>query len=221
MIVDTPPIECYVRKSHISGQPRFDSQDEMIFCVLIGIRFIRNRAPLFIVYIPSVGAVYDKINQNALFNKQALDFNGTIELDDVAWWDCLSTEWQLIEMKYLKYSEIEMVTRNREERKGIYLFTCDPQEPQHGTDYGESEVWHEHKTKTFFFDYSTGVLCCTPNNKMRMWSSSLSPKDRDNGSWLRVYKETPDLMSHEENQFLGDTDRFDYGATEESAQDNS
>ena len=62
-----------------------------------------------------------------------------------------------------------------------------------------------------FFDYETGVLCCTPNNKMRVWSSSLTPKQRDDGSWLRVYRDEPELMSHEENQFLGDTERFDYG----------
>jgi len=211
MIVDTPPIECYVKKSHLSGEPRFESEDEMVFAVLVGIRFVRNRSPLFITYIPSVGAVYDKVNQNAIFNKPILSYDGSIDLDDVAWWDCLSTNWQLIEMKFLKYAEIEMITRNGEERKGIYLFTCDPQEPQHGNDYGEAEVWHEHKTKTFFFDYETGVLCCTPNNKMRVWSSSLTPKQRDDGSWLRVYRDEPELMSHEENQFLGDTERFDYG----------
>jgi hypothetical protein len=45
---------------------------------------------------------------------------------------------------------------------------------------------------------------------MRIWNSSLTPKDRDSGSWLRVYRETPEVMSHEEDQFLGDTDRFDY-----------
>jgi hypothetical protein len=211
MIVDTPPIECYVKKSHLSGEPRFKSEDEMVFAVLVGIRFIRNRSPLFIIYIPSVGAVYDKVNQNAIFNKPSLFYDGDIHLDDVAWWDCLSTNWQLIEMKFLKYAEIEMITRNGEQRKGIYLFTCDPQEPQHGNDYGEAEVWHEHKTKTFFFDYETGVLCCTPNNKMRVWSSSLTPKQRDDGSWLRVYMDDPELMSHEENIFLGDTERFDYG----------
>jgi len=211
MIVDTPPIECYVRKSHLSGQPRYDDQDEMIFGILFGIRFIRNRSPLFLVYLPSVGAVYDKVNQNAIFNKDELDFNGTLELDDVAWWDCLSDNWQLIELKLLKYAEIEMITRNNAEMKGIYLFTCDPQEPQHGNDYGEAETWHEHKTKTFFFDYETGVLCCTPNNKMKVWSSSYSNKEKDDGSWLRVYKETPEQMSHEGEQFLGDTDRFDYG----------
>ena len=45
----------------------------------------------------------------------------------------------------------------------------------------------------------------------RVWSSSLTPKQRDDGSWLRVYRDEPELMSHEENQFLGDSERFDYG----------
>ena len=211
MIVSTPVVECYVKKSHLSGRPSNTAEDEMVFGVLVGIRFILRRSPLFIVYIPSVGAVYDKVNQNAIFNKPELDFEGTIDLDDVAWWDCLSKDWQLIEIPYFKYAEIEMTTRNKEQRQGVYLFTCDPQDSGQNNDYGESEIWHEHKTKTFFFDYQTGALCCTPNNKMRIWSSSLTPDDKDKGDWLRVYKETPEQMSHENYVWLGDDENFYYG----------
>ena len=210
MIVDTPPIECYVKKSHLSSEFTLTSEDETIFGILIAIRFIRNRAPLFIVYFPSIGAIYDKVNQNAIFNQKDLDYDGEIRLEDVGWWDCLSTKWQLIELKFLKNNDIEMTNRRGQKMSGIYLFTCDPQEPQHGNDYGESETWHEHKTKTFFFDYETGVLCCTPNNKMRVFMSSLSKEEPDDASWLRVYREEPEDMSHEVTQFLGDTDKFMY-----------
>ena len=50
---------------------------------------------------------------------------------------------------------------------------------------------------------------------MRIWNGSLTPKDKDSGSWLRVYKETPEVMSHYKylkkgKQFLGDSDDFNY-----------
>jgi hypothetical protein len=210
MIINTPPIECYVKKSHISGEPKFSKEDEMVFGVLFAIRFVRNRAPLYIVYLPSVGAIYDKVNQNAIFDRPILDFEEDIILPDVAWWDSMSSNWQLIELRYLKNTEIEMVTRTGKTRKGLYLFTCDPMEPEEGTDYGESEIWHEHKTKTYFFDKETGVLCCTPNNKMRVWSSSLSGNKKEDPSFLKVYKETPNQMSHENDTYLGDSDKYIY-----------
>ena len=42
MIVDTPIIECYVRKSHLSGAPSFSKDDKLIFAILMGIRFVRK-----------------------------------------------------------------------------------------------------------------------------------------------------------------------------------
>jgi hypothetical protein len=48
MIVSTPYIECYVKKSFLSGKPNY-GKDETIFGVLQGIRFVRARAPLFLV----------------------------------------------------------------------------------------------------------------------------------------------------------------------------
>ena len=48
MIVSTPYTECYVKKSFLSGDPNY-GKDETIFGVLQAIRFIRARAPLYMV----------------------------------------------------------------------------------------------------------------------------------------------------------------------------
>lgn len=204
------------------------SKDDTVFAVLIGIRFILNRAPLFICYIPSLGAVYDKIDQCAIFKRSIVvdvkdntednkenntKENNTIDMSDVAWWDCISDKWQLLVFNYLRNRNVVGYNRKGKELSGKYLFTCDPQSPRDYTDYGQSEVWHEHKTKTFFFDDKTGVLCCLPNNKMRLYDMSLSPDRLDNPSWLKVYKDSdsPDRISHENaGNRLGDTDSFDY-----------
>ena len=77
-----------------------------------------------------------------------------------------------------------------------------------GNDYGLSEVWHEHKTKNFFFDKKTGVLCCAPNNKMRFLNSSLNPEELEVPYWMRVYKDSdePSRTSHETSRSFGDSD---------------
>jgi hypothetical protein len=113
----------------------------------------------------------------------------------------------------MKLTDVQMFSRTKKLLKGVYLFTCDPQEPAYGNDYGQSEVWHEHKTKNFFFDKDSGVLCCGPNNKMRFIDSSLCPKKFDDPSWLKVYKDSddPDRISHEKLFSYGDNeDKWDY-----------
>ena len=84
MIVSTPYTEVYVKKSFLSGNPNY-GKDETIFGVLYGIRFVRARAPLYIVFLPSMGALYDKVDQCAIFSKP--NPTGMITMHDIGWWD--------------------------------------------------------------------------------------------------------------------------------------
>ena len=212
MIVSTPYTECYVKKSFLSGNPNY-GKDETIFGILYGIRFIRARAPLYIVYLPSMGALYDKVDQCAIFNRPKTP-DKIIHHSDVAWWDTLSDYWQLTQIQGLKGMSTQMYSRKKHLWKGTYLWTCDPQRPRESVDYGQAEIWHEHKTKTYFFDKDTGVLICGPNNKMRFIENGLCPNELEVPYWMKVYKDSdsPDRITHhydgEEN--LGDIDRWDY-----------
>ncbi len=211
MIVSTPYTECYVKKSFLSGNPVY-GKDETVFGVLYGIRFVRARAPLFIVFLPSMGALYDKIDQCAIFNREETP-DRIIRMNDVAWWDCISDYWQLTQIQGLRGMDVEMFNRKGHKWEGDYLWTCDPQRPRDVTDYGQSEVWHEHKTKTFFFDDHTGALICGPNNKMRFLDSSLCPEELEIPYWMKVYKDSdePDRITHEKLFTYGDNeDKWDY-----------
>jgi len=211
MLVSTPYTECYVKKSFLSGKPNY-GKDETIFGIITAIRFIRNRAPLFFVYLPSMGALYDKVDQCAIYNKEETP-DQNISMGDVAWWDCLSENYQLVEIATIKKWDVQMFSRAGNMLKGEYLWTCDPQEPVLGNDYGLSEIWHEHKTKNFFFDKKTGVLCCAPNNKIRFLNSSLNPKELETPFWMRVYKDSddPTRTTHETLRTFGDSDdEWDY-----------
>lgn len=211
MIVSTPYTEVYVKKSFLSGSPNY-GKDEAIFGVLYAIRFIRSRAPLYIVFFPSLGALYDKVDQCAIFNRPEVP-ERQIRMNDVGWWDSLSDYWQLTQIQGLRGMDVEMYGRNRNKMEGVYLWTCDPQRPREVNDYSQSETWHEHKTKTYFFDKETGVLCCGPNNKMRFLDNSLCPKKFESPHWLKVYKDSdsPQRTTHEkDDKRLGDTESWDY-----------
>jgi len=211
MIVSTPYTECYVKKSFLSGNPNY-GKDETIFGVLYGIRFIRGRAPLYIVYLPSMGAMYDKVDQCAIFNRSQAP-EKEIRMNDVAWWDCISDYWQLTQLQGIRHMDVQLQNKKGHIWEGSYLWTCDPQRPRETLDYGQSETWHEHKTKTYFFDDQTGVLVCGPNNKMRFLDVSLCPEKLEIPYWMKVYKDSdsPERITHERGgNKLGDTERWDY-----------
>jgi len=211
MIVSTPYTECYVKKSFLSGNPNY-GKDETIFGVLYGIRFIRGRAPLYIVYLPSMGAMYDKVDQCAIFNRPQTP-EKEIRMNDVAWWDCISDYWQLTQLQGIRHMDVQLQNKKGHIWEGSYLWTCDPQRPRETLDYGQSETWHEHKTKTYFFDDQTGVLVCGPNNKMRFLDVSLCPEELEIPFWMKVYKDSdsPERITHERGgNKLGDTERWDY-----------
>jgi len=209
MIISTPYIECHIKKSFLSGSPKF-GRDETIFGVIVGMRIIRGSAPHFVCYLPSIGALYDKVSQCAIFSRQ-LTPEESIDLRDVAWWDCLSDHADLTQIQSIKGMWCHLESKTNKKFEGSYLFTVDFAPPRDCTDYGQGAVWHEHKTKTFFFDEHTGALVCGPNNKLRLWDSSLCPPEFESASWLRVYKENHQLQSHEiEFGFGGQDGIFDY-----------
>lgn len=210
MIVSTPYTEVYVKKSFLAGAPKY-TQDETVFGVLVGIRFITNRAPLYLVWFPEIGALYDKVDQCAIFIREETPEHA-VTMSDVGWWDCISDYWQLVQLAVLEDCPVTMMSRTGRALKGSYLWSCDPQKRPGAATFGQSRMWHEHKTKNYFFDKQTGVLCCGPNNKMRFVSSSLSPSKLADPRWLRVYHDVdnPSRQTHEDFGFFGDSESWDY-----------
>ena len=205
-LVPTPHIECHVKRSFLAGKYKLE-RDVTVPAVLIAIRFVARRSPLYVVYIPSLGAVYDKMLQHGIFETPDTP-KGEVRASDVAWWDCISDNWEICEVPFLRNLDVQMENQSGKHLGGTYLFTADPGRMHGHVDYGQGELWHEHKTKTYFFDDETGVLCCGPNNKMRFIDASLTPPVLEDPSGLRVYKN--EEWTHEESR-LGDAgDSFVY-----------
>ncbi len=89
MLVSTPYTEVHVKKSFLSGDPNY-GKDETVYGVLVAIRFVFGRAPLYVVWFPGTGAVYDKVDQCAIFNKPETP-DERITMADVGWWTASRT----------------------------------------------------------------------------------------------------------------------------------
>ena len=202
MNVPLPYIECYVKRSFLMGPDSFIlSKDEMIPCVLLNFKAVMGQAPLFEVYLPEYQACYDKVMQHGLFNKRIIG-SGRIDIEDVAYWDCLSDEAEL----YIKPLRMHITQRgqNGHTFAGDYLFTIDWKRTT--TPCSQWNVWHEHKQKNFFFDESTGVLVCGPNNRPLYYDKSLSHQPPKK-PLFKVFSGTP---SHESFDALGKATKWNY-----------
>ena len=202
MNVSLPYTECFIKRSFLTGPKNFIiGKDEMIPAVLLSFKAILGQAPLFEVYLPEYQACYDKIQQNAIFNK-ADTGSEEITLEDVAYWDCLSDDAEL-HIKPLRML-IRQKSQTGKHFAGDYLFTIDWRRCT--VPGSQWNVWNEHKQKNFFFDEKTGALICGPNNRQHYFDKSLShnpPKE----PFFKVYEGTP---SHENLDALGKTTKWNY-----------
>ena len=206
-----PYTPVWVKKSFLTGPENFCwGEDEMVEAVLVGIKAVFNCAPLYEIYIPEYGACYDKTLQCAIFDRPESP-KEEITLMDVAWWDCISPFIQVYEKRMFKNVAVKMQNKRKHWFNGTYLWTVDflPPHANRGVDLSEAYMWSEHKQKNFFFDESTGVLVCGPNNKMRYLCESLCPPKLER-PFFKVFEGS--TWSHQDNTlFYGDQGKeFDY-----------
>lgn len=211
MYLNLPYTKVYVKQSFLQGSSNFilTKDSNMLEAYLVGVRVTNYQPPLFEVFIPKYNACYDKVMQNAIFNK-AESPDKKICLEYVAWWDCISSNLEGYKKHMLTNSFVTMINRQGVTLEGDYLFTLDFMPPRDPSAIHESEsiYWAEHKQKNFFFDDDTGVLCCGPNNKIRWHHSSLATSNPERPPF-KVF-DPPEDFSHEGTMRLGDNDNFDY-----------
>ena len=202
MNVPLPYIECYVKRSFLTGPKNFVlGKDEMIPAVLLNFKAVMGQAPLFEVYLPEYQACYDKMMQHGIFERSDIG-DDVISIEDVAYWDCLSDEAELY-IKPLRMF-IRQQGQNGHKFAGDYLFTIDWKRTTAPS--SQWNVWNEHKQKNFFFDEKTGVLVCGPNNRQLYFDKSLS-YDPPKKPFFKVFEGCP---SHESMKALGKATKWNY-----------
>jgi hypothetical protein len=212
MYANLPYTRVWVKQSFLQGPANFKlgKDPDMIEAYLIGVRATPYEPPLYEIYIPKYNACYDKVLQNAIFDREESP-DREIDLPFVAWWDSISDNIFLYRKNMMTNCHVSMQNRHGESLGGKYLFTIDFNTPYHQSaiHMSESKFWQEHKSTNYFFDASTGVLCCGPNNKMRWFHSSLGTKNIERCPF-QVFNPPADF-THEFKTGVEYTSDFDYG----------
>lgn len=211
MYLNLPYTKVWVKQSFLQGPENFKTgyDPHMLEAYLIGVRATPYEPPLYEVYIPKYNACYDKVLQNAIFDRDESS-QEEIELTYVAWWDCISDNIFLYRKNLMTNCHVSMQNRHSKQVEGRYMFTIDFNNPYHqsAVHMAESKFWQEHKSTHYFFDEKTGVLCCGPNNKMRWFHSSLGTKNTERPPF-QVFN-PPEHFSHEIKKNVEYSNEFDY-----------
>lgn len=212
MYLNLPYTRVFVKQSFLQGSARFKlgHDPDMLEAYLVGMRATPYEPPLYEVYIPQYNACYDKVMQNAIFSTPTSPAQ-EIDIDSVAWWDCLSDNISLYRKNMLTNCLVTLQSRKGHTLSGQYLFTVDFNLPYHQSaiHMSESKFWPEHKSANYFFDDASGVFCCGPNNKMRWIHSSLGTPNAPRPPFS-VFDPPPNFSHEEKRRGVAYSSAFDY-----------
>lgn len=195
-VVNLPPYPVWVRKEfltdHTQGEGEFV---EGRWCTA---KSIRGRALYFETFLPSMGALYDKLPLSAFVARPERPASGYLSLNSLQIWDCFSHELTVVEKALLAGLEVSVRLPNGGKMQGQYLFTLDWTHTDSNL-FDTSWVHHpdQHKSGNVIA-LNNGQFGCYPNNKI-LWReqslvpSTLEPPDLrlstrryavENGDWV-------------------------------------
>ena len=117
-LVNTPYITAYIRNEFL-----FDEQEghgEFTPCTGFGFRAEPARVPLFQVMLQN-GAMWARVPIHMLCNKPC----NALPIDIACWWDSFSHHCTVHAFAFLKNHAVLCLGRDKEVRRGNYLFTVD------------------------------------------------------------------------------------------------
>ena len=203
LICNLPNTKVYVRKEYLRDGK--DGHGEFVEGHWVSAKSIPGRAFYFETFLPEYGAVYDKLPITAFVSSPELP-EKDYDLPNLQFWNCMDYGVTCIYKHFIGSMDFEIFTRTHDIVKGTYMFTLDNYHINSDQpDYSTSEIPAEHKSFNVI-ELENGQYALYPNNRMRVYDNSLTPKN----------PKTPDfLVSTEfyqvENGFeyrLGDTDEY-------------
>ena len=171
-VANTPHIKCWVRKEYLQDFEK--GHGEFVEAVIVAVKSVQGRALIFEAYLPEYGACYDKLPIVAFVWKK--DHGELLELNQLEMWDSFSSNIHLWKKQLLGNCDVEVWISGNIKMNGEYLFTIDSchGDPQ-TIDTGVSEVPEEHNQFNFG-KLDSGQFFAYPNNRMRWFEQSLTPK---------------------------------------------
>jgi len=203
LLANLPNTKVYVRKEYLMDFK--GGHGEFVEGHWVTVKSMPGRAFYFETYLPEYAALYDKLPISA-FVSQPNKPDPDLPLQDLQFWNAMDYGVTAIYKQFIGSMDFEILTRSHKVMHGTYLFTLDNyHESADEIDYSTSEIPEEHKSFNIL-ELDNGQYAAYPNNRMRVYDNSLTPKQPKNPD----FKVSTQFYQVENGYSyrLGDTDEY-------------
>lgn len=173
LITNLPNNKVYVRKEYLYDLEK--GHGEFVEGHWITAKSLPGRAFYFETYLPEYGALFDKLPISAFVSEPKTP-TPDLPLSDLQFWNCMDYGVTTIFKQFIGSMDFEIFTRSHKNLKGTYICTLDNYHNSADIiDYSTAEVPEEHKSFNIL-ELENGQYCAYPNNRMRVYDNSLTPK---------------------------------------------
>jgi len=142
-----PPLKVYVRAEYLYDHR--EHHGELIHGIWCSVKAIRGQAFRFETYLPTFGALYDKLPVSAFLATEIKQPGAEplLDLDVLEIWDALAYDVTVIDKPLIKGLRAEFYGKDGRLHAGEYLFTLDTCSPDPRIpDFTFSETAEDHKS---------------------------------------------------------------------------
>ena len=203
LLANLPNTKVYVRKEYLMDFK--GGHGEFVEGHWVTVKSMPGRAFYFETYLPEYAALYDKLPISAFVNEPNKP-DPDLPLQDLQFWNAMDYGVTAIYKQFIGSMDFEILTRSHQVMHGTYLFTLDNyHESADEIDYSTSEIPEEHKSFNIL-ELDNGQYAAYPNNRMRVYDNSLTPKQPKNPD----FKVSTQFYQVENGYSyrLGDTDEY-------------
>jgi len=174
-LVDTPYTRCFIRQEFFYDEKR--GYGDFTEAYVFGFRSEPQRVPMFQVMLAN-GEQWARVPIHMICSKPC----DPLPLDVSVWWDCYSRYCTVHEFAFLRNHAVNCYGRDKQLRRGSYLFTID------WATGGFSEIPDQHKNH-HIISLESGQWVAYPNNKL-LWIDDSWIEGKPSFDWVspsRVY----------------------------------
>ncbi len=215
LITNLPSEKVWVRREYLRDFK--DGHGEFVEGVWVSAKSIPGRAFYFETFLPEYGALYDKLPISAFVSRPETP-TPDLDLKNLQFWNCMDYGVVSIHKQFIASMSFEVYTRDFGEIRGSYVCTLDNYHNDPDVvDYSTAETPEEHKSFNLI-ELDNGQYALYPNNRMRVYDLSLTPKEPKQPDFKVSTK-----VFQVENDFnlerYGDSDDHHYGSKESTSKD--
>lgn len=174
LICNLPNQKVYVRNEYLYDHEK--GHGEFTEGHWVSAKSLPGRAFYFETFLPEYGALYDKLPISAFVSEPKTP-TPDMSLENLQFWNCMDYGVTAVYKQFIGSMDFEVLTRDHGIIHGGYICTLDNYHASADeVDYSTSEIPEEHKSFNLL-ELDNGQYCLYPNNRMRVYDNSLTPKE--------------------------------------------